>query len=131
MRAPIMSGAAVRPDCAGAQTTLNSPTHLSASAHRSLKPVTLPPADIAVLDQNIDLDDEELSVRGSDLAIQLRQEGFKGIICILTGAHRDEVELLGKEPAVDFAFEKNGELQKIADTLLTACAARTATASTC
>lgn len=89
-----------------------------------MKPATLSPADIAVLDQNIDLDDELVSVRGTDLAMQLRQEGFEGVICILTGAHRDEVERLGKVPAVDLAFEKNGDMQKIAKTLLDARSAR-------
>jgi len=86
----------------------------------SLEPATLPPADIAVIDQNIDLDDGDDSVRGLDLAQQLRQEGFEGVICILTGAHRDEVERLGQNPAVDLAFETNGDLQKIADALLDA-----------
>lgn len=96
-----------------------------------MKPATLPPADIAVIDQNIDLEDEQLFVRGSDLAVQLRHEGFKGVVCILTGAHRDEVERLGRMPAVDFAFEKNGHMQKIADTLLNARSVRRPIPATC
>jgi len=97
----------------------------------SLEPAALPPADIAIIDQCIDLDDEDLSVRGSDLALQLRQDGFKGLICLLTGAHRDEVDRLSQAPAVDFAFEKNGDMQKIADTLLHARSARMPTAAHC
>eukprot|EP00967_Tisochrysis_lutea_P129169 scaffold221845_cov29-Tisochrysis_lutea.AAC.4 len=57
----------------------------------SLAPASLPPADIAVLDENIELDGEAGVIFGSDLVKELRQKGFKGVTCILTGAHRDKV----------------------------------------
>lgn len=90
----------------------------------SLAPASLPPADIAVLDENIELDGEAGVIFGSDLVKELRQKGFKGVTCILTGAHRDKVAELSAAPGVDLAFEKNQDIKQIANALLEAHAKR-------
>ena len=71
-----------------------------------------------MLDENIDLADHDVYLRGSDLACRLRAEGFDGVVCILTGAHRKRVEELSILPHVDLAFEKTGDLKLIASELL-------------
>ena len=89
-----------------------------------LKPAKLPPADIAVLDENIDVEECDITVRGSDLARNLRDEGFEGVICMLTGSNRNVVEELLNLAHVDLAFEKGGNLKSIADALSRAHAER-------
>ena len=45
----------------------------------------LPHADIVILDENIDLNDSE-HLHGSDLAGELRQCGFRGVVCVITAS---------------------------------------------
>lgn len=91
----------------------------------TLEPASLPPADIAVLDQNIDYEDRGVSIKGSELALKLREAGFKGVVCILTGACSGQLRELASLPGVDFAYEKNAGPSTIATELIAAHKART------
>ena len=81
-----------------------------------------------MLDENIDLEDEGVFVKGSDLARELREEGFRGIICILTAEGERRNRQLAALPHVDFAFDKSADLRQIAETLLAEHQARVASA---
>jgi len=84
----------------------------------SLEAAKQSPADVAVLDENIDLEDEGVFVKGSDLARELREQGFQGIVCILTGEDGERSQKLAALPHVDFAFEKSADLRQVASALL-------------
>jgi hypothetical protein len=93
----------------------------------SLRPASLPPADVVVVDENVDIElesGEELNVQGSELIAQLRAAGFTGVACVLTGAHRDRVLALSQLEGVDLAFEKHVDLTVLASELLQAYACR-------
>ena len=69
-------------------------------------PAAQHPADIAVLDQNIEADGK-LFLLGTDLAAQLHMRGFSGVVCIMTasgGAWREE---LARCPGVDLVVFKS------------------------
>ena len=80
-----------------------------------------------MLDENIDLEDEGVFVKGSDLARELREEGFRGIVCILTAEGEGRNQQLAALPHVDFAFNKSADLRQVADTLLAEHQARVET----
>ena len=88
----------------------------------SLEPADLPPADIAVLDENIDveLDDTTLEVKGSHLALDLRKRGFTGVVCILSGSSLEVLQGLARLPGVDFVFDKGQDARSIGKELLAA-----------
>mmetsp|Transcript_1599 Transcript_1599/g.3216 ORF Transcript_1599/g.3216 Transcript_1599/m.3216 type:complete len:97 (-) Transcript_1599:294-584(-) len=69
----------------------------------------LDPADIVVLDQNIDLEADNRTVYGTDLADQLRSHGFAGLILIRSANAGDadctDHRLSG---AVDGCISKDG-----------------------
>jgi len=92
---------------------------------RSLESTHDTPADIAVLDENIDLEDECVFIKGSDLARELREQGFRGIVCVLTGEDQQHVQKLAELPRVDFAFQKSADQSEIARILLQAFTERT------
>eukprot|EP00967_Tisochrysis_lutea_P158046 scaffold322156_cov35-Tisochrysis_lutea.AAC.1 len=84
----------------------------------------MPPADIVVLDENIDidLDDDTLYVKGSELACELRGRGFMGIVCILTGTSEEHLEGLAWLPWVDYVFDKSTDIKTIGNELSAAYA---------
>jgi hypothetical protein len=71
-------------------------------------------ADIAVLDQNIRLDDE-VRVLGTELATRLKQNNFQGVCAILTGSsvHSEHFNSLRSMPGVDLVLEKGSKAQFI------------------
>ena len=99
---------------------LTSPLHPCVLRHdgSSLQTANLPPADIAVLDENIDLEDEGVFVKGSDVARDLRAGGFRGIVCVLTGEDQRPVQQLAQLPHVDLAFQKGADPHEMARILL-------------
>jgi len=65
----------------------------------------LRPADIVLLDQNIDLD-QKAHLLGSDVAGQLHAAGYRGVTCIITGASQQQIQELSTKPGVDLVLEK-------------------------
>eukprot|EP00966_Prymnesium_polylepis_P297395 6871175-Prymnesium_polylepis.1 len=57
-------------------------------------------ADVAVLDHHILLGNEP-HVLGADLVTQLREQGFTGVTCILSGVSNEGVTELAALPGVD------------------------------
>mmetsp|Transcript_26969 Transcript_26969/g.52467 ORF Transcript_26969/g.52467 Transcript_26969/m.52467 type:complete len:144 (-) Transcript_26969:269-700(-) len=74
-------------------------------------------ADIAILDQNINLDCSP-PILGSELIKELRAHGFKGLTCIVTGDSRERVAQLAKEPDIDIVIEKGMPLPQLAHLIL-------------
>jgi len=70
------------------------------------------PADLVLLDQNLRGD-----VLGSDLAQQLKERGFRGVTCIVTGSSAAHIASLRTRPGVDLAFEKGGNMVELASVL--------------
>lgn len=71
-------------------------------------------ADLMVLDQNISFGDGEGLV-GTDIAERLRQLGFKGVICIVTGSSLEVIRDLQSIQAVDLVFAKGENLRTVSD----------------
>jgi len=87
----------------------------------SLEPDRLTQADIAVIDEIIDVQAHGgMRVKGCDLARELRRNKFMGVVCILNGSTGEVVQRLARVPGVDFVFEKGAELTEISSTLLAA-----------
>lgn len=59
-------------------------------------------ADLVILDQNVAVD-----VIGSALAVELRERGFRGVICIVSGDSDESLVSLNALPAVDLACGKD------------------------
>ena len=72
-----------------------------------------PHADVAIVDQNINLDLPE-PLTGSAIAQRLVEGGFGGVVCVLTGATPDEMAALRAEPSIDLVFAKGERLPEIA-----------------
>ena len=94
-------------------------THSNMPASRSLEPANLSPADIVVLDENIDveMDEDTADVKGSQLAKELRGRGFSGIVCILSGSSNEALRELATLPWVDFVFDKSTDAKSIGEAL--------------
>jgi hypothetical protein len=71
-------------------------------------------ADLMVLDQNISFGDGEGLV-GTDIAERLRQLGFKGVICIVTGSSLEVIRDLQSIQAVDLVYAKGENLRTVSD----------------
>ena len=81
----------------------------------SLQPANLvAPADIVTLDY--DLGHPRLV--GTDIAAQLHKEGFKGLVCILSGGSAKDLEAFLHMPGVDMACGKEVRLKALAPMLL-------------
>jgi len=78
----------------------------------------LPPADIVVLDQHIDCDGRQ-SKLGTDVAAELRQQGFDGLIMLHSASSPEEQDLT-EHPAIDGTIAKGVPLTKFARDVLTA-----------
>jgi len=94
----------------------------------------LPPphqqADIVVADQNIiDIFDGGPDIIGTDLVAQLRDAGFTGVACIVSGCDLEELAELEAQPGVDLAVLKGFDGQKLAAQLLKLHAERRASAT--
>jgi len=70
----------------------------------------LPPphrqADVVLLDQNITLHDEP-HLLGSQLATDLRERGYLGVICIISGVDEERRAVLESQPCVDMVQPKS------------------------
>ena len=75
-----------------------------------LAPLPMPhrQVDIALLDQHILLDGEQ-QVLGSELVVQLRERGFTGVVCLISGGSAEAAAQLRTLPGVDMASPKNFE----------------------
>ena len=92
----------------------------------------LPPANIAIIDQNIS--PTQTTVRsagarglpqtGIDIAAELRRRGYGGVICILTGSSEREIERIRSEGlltgSADLVLPKGSPLKQMAEALRTA-----------
>ena len=83
--------------------------------HASLQDAVppLPPADIVLLDQNIDLHRRE-HLLGSDVAGQLLTAGYRGVTCIITGSSLEQIQRLSAQPGVDLVVPKGTNLAELA-----------------
>jgi len=79
----------------------------------------LPPADIVILDQNIDLQGQE-RLKGTGIAAELRQERFDGLIVLHTGASKQQAAQLTQHPALDAVFIKGEPPRVVATDILAA-----------
>jgi hypothetical protein len=77
-------------------------------------------ADIVLLDENI----APPEVLGSILATQLVKEGFRGITVLLTGTSAVHLSQLRALPGIDLAYEKGFSLQRMAEDIKAALAAK-------
>ena len=59
-----------------------------------------------LIDQFITLDYAD-HLLGCELAVQLRDRGFRGLVCIISGGNKDTLAQLESLPAVDIARSKN------------------------
>ena len=80
-------------------------------------------ADIAVLDQHIELDGRP-HLLGSEIAVQLRTEGFKGIICVVSSDDSANLAALRATPGVDMVVSKAALYEDLAARLSSAFAVR-------
>ena len=81
----------------------------------SLEPASVVvPADIVTLDY--DLGHPRLV--GTDIAAQLHKEGFKGLVCMLSGGSAEDLEAFLHMPGVDMARGKEVRLKALAPMLL-------------
>jgi hypothetical protein len=81
----------------------------------SLQPASLVvPADIVTLDYDLGHPQRV----GTDIAAQLHEEGFKGLVCILSGGSAEDLEAFLHMPEVDMACGKEVRLKALAPTLL-------------
>jgi hypothetical protein len=71
-------------------------------------PVPLRHADIVILDQNIGLDRVD-HLLGSEVAGQLQEAGFCGLVCISTASAVDQMGSIAGQPGVDLVLEKGRE----------------------
>lgn len=83
-----------------------------------MQPVNLAPADVAVIDQNLCDDMDEVVILGEEIAQQLRERGFKGVICLLTGSNQKEINRLSHLPHVDLAYGKSTDLRVLAEKII-------------
>ena len=72
------------------------------------------PADVVLLDENINPELSPEPVTGSSLARRLHERGFMGVVCILTGASQEVMDALLKLPGIDLVFAKGAATQKMA-----------------
>jgi len=81
----------------------------------SLEPVSVVvPADIVTLDY--DLGHPRLV--GTDIAAQLHKEGFKGLVCMLSGGSAEDLKTFLNMPGVDMVCGKEVRLKALAPMLL-------------
>ena len=92
---------------------------------RHLQPLQPPfrQADVIALDQNIDLCGQP-RLLGTDLVARLRNAGFTGAACIVSGGEPEAVARLGALPGVDVATGKGFDAAELAALLLEALARR-------
>ena len=69
-------------------------------------------ADLMVLDQNISFCGGE-ALLGTDIAQHLRQLGFQGVICVMTGSSLEVIRDLQSMKAIDLVYAKGERLQTI------------------
>jgi len=75
-----------------------------------------PPADIVVLDQNLDWDGSPY-MKGTSIAEQLRQAGFEGLVVIYSGASLSEMDLIRECVHADDHVEKGTNLLQLSSHL--------------
>jgi hypothetical protein len=82
-----------------------------------LNPLTppLPHVDVVMLDQNINTQEGQQHLLGSDIAGQLQAHGYRGVTCIQTGSSMQMIDELAGMPGVDLVFPKGLALSAVAD----------------
>jgi hypothetical protein len=101
-------------DCALGQRHLSDLRPVAATETQAERPH---PAESSSLDQNIERDGGA-SVLGTDLAAELAERSFGGVVAILTASSKHEMDRIATLPGVDLVFEKGERLQDIARCLL-------------
>jgi len=76
------------------------------------------PADVVLLDENINPELTPEPVTGSYLARRLHERGFMGVVCILTGASQEVMDALLKLPGIDLVFAKGAAIQEMAKDIM-------------
>jgi DNA-binding NarL/FixJ family response regulator len=76
------------------------------------------PADVVLLDENINPELSPEPVTGSSLARRLHERGFMGVVCILTGASQEVMDALLKLPGIDLVFAKGAAIQEMAKDIM-------------
>ena len=76
------------------------------------------PADVVLLDENINPELSPEPVTGSSLARRLHERGFMGVVCILTGASQEVMDALLKLPGIDLVFAKGVAIQDMAKDIM-------------
>eukprot|EP00966_Prymnesium_polylepis_P054832 1267219-Prymnesium_polylepis.2 len=78
-------------------------------------------ADVLVIDQNVLRPGGDEAVLGTDLTLQLREQDFRGVICILTASSAHETDRISALPGGDLCCEKGMSLAELAEKLLECC----------
>jgi hypothetical protein len=85
-----------------------------------------PIADIAVLDQNIEMQDGSKTIFGTDLAKELRQRNFAGVVCIRTAnAEKSDVDAYMQSGGIDVCIGKQLATADVVSILSKAHSAKT------
>jgi len=77
------------------------------------------PADVVLLDVNI-----SESLNGLELAAQLQQASFDGLVCLMSGSAGDEVAAWRELAAIDLVFEKGAPIGDVVAEVLRAVGER-------
>jgi hypothetical protein len=81
----------------------------------SLEPASVVvPADIVTLDYDLG----HPQIVGTDIAAQLHKDGFKGLVCILSGGSAEDLDVMLQKPGVDMVRGKETRLKLLAPMLL-------------
>jgi hypothetical protein len=78
--------------------------------------------DLVMLDQNLEAGmDSEIGANrlllGSDLAMHMREQGFRGVISIITGSSEEEIKILRNLKAVDLVLAKGTPVVRVTNEL--------------
>ena len=80
-------------------------------------------ADVALIDENIENEERGTTLLGSDLARSLHEQGFRGVVCLLTGSSDEHIARLAQSEGVDLALSKLGvRLELVAESITRALA---------
>jgi hypothetical protein len=99
----------------------SEPTHCSDLLMSAVKPGCH--ADLVILDENIEVSQSGVNsprsqtVKGSKLALQLRQMGFKGLLCMYSGESLVNLRKLDAYGAFDLVITKGNSPQAMVDVL--------------
>jgi hypothetical protein len=71
------------------------------------------PAQIVTLDQDLGTHKDGRRLIGTDIAAKLHEEGFQGLVCMLSGGSPADLDAYSKLPGVDLALSKSSGMPEL------------------